>query len=124
GQMGGGGGVVGKWWFGGLGVGGFAGEVIPQRLGLFLIAVDLALQRLGLRAQRHQLYALAARRDGGVVEVGGDLDELGPGARERALRFLERDRFSGEFRLCGLQVRGELLFLGFARRRRGGARAR
>ncbi len=112
--------LLGKLLFRRLELGGLAVEVIPQRLSLFLVAVDLALQRLGLRAQRHQLHALAARRDGGVVEVGGDLDELGPRARERALRFLERDRLGGELGLRGLQVVGELLFLGFERKQRGG----
>src|SRR5262249_26129146 len=112
--------LLGELLFRRLELGGLAVEVIPQRLGLFLVAVDLALERLRLRAQRHELDALAARRDGSVVEVGGDLDELAPRARERALRFLERASFGGEFGLRGLQVVGELLFLGFEGKQRGG----
>ncbi len=82
-----------------LDFGGLAVEVIPQGLGFFVVTFELTLQCVGLCARCGQLDALAASRDGGVIEAGGNVGELGLCARERALGFFERSRFGGEFAL-------------------------
>src|SRR5205823_9904221 len=68
-----------------LEVGGLAVEMFPQRLRFFLITFELPLQCVGVRAQCRQLDALAACRDGRVIEAGGNVGELGRGASELAL---------------------------------------
>ena len=96
---------------GGVGLGGLAGQALLQLLGLFLVALDLALEHLGVRAHGDEVDALAVGGHRMLVEDRGDVGEFCLRFGERAFGFAQGVDPGRKLGLGVLHVAVELPFL-------------